>query len=180
MKVVRATFEPWNSTKKNPTITGAQILRTDAGRALSKLQQIDRDRLFTLFRNAHAVIRNNRPLRDYEWVCKLYSAKGINVGQTYLNQKAALEFAKCEAAAERKKLKDYMCDVKFAAFLMDGSTGILGDEQEAVYLRLAKNGKVTEKFLGLGSPESTRSEDLKRFLLDMFDKHGVDKGNNEL
>jgi hypothetical protein len=35
---------------------------------------------------------------------------------------------------------------------------------------------MTEKFLGLGSPESTRSEDLKTFLLDMFDKHGVDKG----
>lgn len=64
---------------KKDTITGAQIMRTDAGRDLLKLQQIDKHRLYTLFRNAHAVIKHNMP-RDYERLFKLDSTKGINLG----------------------------------------------------------------------------------------------------
>ena len=161
---------------KCKTVSGTQLLRTDAGRALYALRQAEWDRLISMFRNAHAVVKNNRPLHDYVWLNKLDAAKGINVGQTYNNEKASLTFTKCIAEAERNEMREYLDSVNFFSIMMDGSTDISGDEQEAIYLRMAKDGKVTEKFLALGSPKSTCASDLKDFLLDTLDTYGVDKG----
>lgn len=60
--------------------------------------------------------------------------------------------------------------------MMDGSTDISGDEQEAVYLRLSIDGKVVKRFLGLGTPRSTCSQNLKDFVLNMFGNLGIDRG----
>jgi hypothetical protein len=38
-----------------------------------------------LFWNAQAVIKNNKSLRDYVWLCQLDITKGIDIGETYLN-----------------------------------------------------------------------------------------------
>lgn len=44
---------------------------TEAGKSLQALKQNDRERLNTLFRNAHAVMKHDRPLSDYKWLCSL-------------------------------------------------------------------------------------------------------------
>ena len=38
------------------------------GRALSSLKQSERHRISNLFRNANAIIKNNRPFIDYVWL----------------------------------------------------------------------------------------------------------------
>jgi hypothetical protein len=43
------------------------------------------------FRNAHAIIKNRRPFRDYIWLCDLDEAKGLDVGDTYRNPQKAQE-----------------------------------------------------------------------------------------
>jgi hypothetical protein len=47
---------------------------------------------------------------------------------------------------------------------MDGTTDLSGDKQECVYIRAALNGKIIERFAGIGSQKSTCSKDLKEIV----------------
>lgn len=47
------------------------LTTTEAGKSLQALKQNERERLNTLFRNAHAVIKHDRPLSDYKLLCSL-------------------------------------------------------------------------------------------------------------
>ena len=44
------------------------------------------------FRNVHALVKNNRPLSDIKWLYELDKAKGLEIGDTYDNRKAAAMF----------------------------------------------------------------------------------------
>ena len=150
--------------------------KSTAGKTFNMLHVANRHRIAVLFRNAHAVIKQNKALTDYKWLCELDRAKGIDVGKTYLNEKAALNFVKIIAGAEKEKTTKLVNDAKFFSFLMDGSTDISGDEQEVIYIRVVDKGKVTERFLNIGTPESTRSRDLFDFVCLSLDSFGIDKG----
>jgi hypothetical protein len=54
------------------------------------LKQADRDKSNILFRNAHAIIKTNRPLRDYNMLCQLDKAKGLELGETFIKMKKQL------------------------------------------------------------------------------------------
>lgn len=53
--------------------------KSDAGKALNKLKSAEKGRLMFLFRNAHAIAKNNRPLSDYSWLCRIDQAKEIDI-----------------------------------------------------------------------------------------------------
>lgn len=63
--------------------------------------------------------------------------------------------------------------------MMDGTLDISGEEQETIYVRCSNSGKVTERFLHIGTPESTCALDLYNYTLDIFEKHGLDKGRSK-
>ena len=67
------------------SVTVDEIKQSTAGKALRKLKEADRARVSVLFWNAQAVIKNNKSLRDYVWLCQLDITKGIDIGETYLN-----------------------------------------------------------------------------------------------
>jgi hypothetical protein len=67
------------------SVTVDEIKQSTAGKALCKLKEADRARVSVLFWNAQAVIKNNKSLRDYVWLCQLDITKGIDIGETYLN-----------------------------------------------------------------------------------------------
>ena len=83
--------------------TSEEIRQTGAGKASMWLHKSAVDKLVYLFRNTHAVVKNDRPLSDYDWLCLLDQAKCINIGTTYLNRKAALMFTTSIAESERKR-----------------------------------------------------------------------------
>lgn len=157
-------------------MTDEDKFRSHAGKALVSLKHAQRQNLRILFINAHAIVKNNRPLRDFPWLCQLDICKGLDLGDTYQNQKAALDFMTAIGQDTRDQTVQLMNRANFHAFMMDGSTDISGDEQEVIYVRTSVNGKVTEQFLGIGSPQSTCSSDLKDFAINMFDSCGLDKG----
>ena len=43
-----------------------------------------------LFRNVHALIKKRRPFTDFIWMCELDEIKGVDIGETYRNEKQAL------------------------------------------------------------------------------------------
>lgn len=152
------------------------VMQSNAGQALKQLKSAERHKLAFLFRNAHAIAKNNRPLSDYTWLCEIDKAKGIEIGQTYLNSKAALDFLSSIAGAEHEETRKIMCDTKFFSFMMDGSTDISGDEQEVLYLRTSFKGQINERFLKIGTPESTCSKDLFEFCSKSFEEYNIDMG----
>ena len=47
-----------------------------------------------MFRNVHAMVQHSRPLGDYAWMGELDEMKGVQLGNTYCNQKSANVFIK--------------------------------------------------------------------------------------
>lgn len=79
------------------------LTTTEAEKSLQALKQNERKRLNTLFRNAHAVMKHDRPLSDNKWLCSLDQMKGLDTGNTYINGKAALRFVQSIAKVESEK-----------------------------------------------------------------------------
>ncbi|XP_053385072.1 zinc finger protein 862-like [Mercenaria mercenaria] len=165
-----------DSYYKSKSSSCEEVLHSPAGHALMSMKSAERHRLAYLFRNIHAVAKNNRPLTDYTWLCKVDKAKGLDLGDTYLNEKAALDFLSAISGTTTDKTLSILKEAPFFSFLMDGSTDIAGDEQESLYVRSAAKGRIIERFLCIGSPKSTCSADLQVFVMEALDGYGIDKG----
>ena len=108
------------------------------------------------FRNVHAIVKHNRPIKDFEWMNELDNAKGLNTGQNYNSRFAAVSFLDSIAQSARHETADTVKNAHL--FLnMDGTTDKAAIEQETLFIRTAIHGKVTTKFLCVGEPEATTS-----------------------
>ena len=74
---------------------------SEAGKTLKLLKFSEVHRLAYLFRNAHAIAKQNRPLTDYKWLCQVDKSKGLDIGNTYQTEHAARDFIGCIAKYER-------------------------------------------------------------------------------
>ncbi|KAL3886870.1 hypothetical protein ACJMK2_026831 [Sinanodonta woodiana] len=119
------------------------------------LKAAERSRLVHLFRNAHAVAKNNHPLSDYTWLCEIDKAKQLDIGSTYIHDKAATDFIHSITHTEKQITFNLIEYNPVFAFMMDGSTDISGDEQGTIYIRTAMKGVVKERFLNISIPNLT-------------------------
>ena len=74
---------------------------SEAGKTLKLLKSSEVHRLAYLFRNAHTIAKQNRPLTDYKWLCQVDKSKGLDIGNTYQTEHAARDFIGCIAKYER-------------------------------------------------------------------------------
>jgi hypothetical protein len=51
------------------------------------------NRMTNLFRNVHALIKKRRPFTDFIWMCELDEIKGVDIGETYRNEKQVVNSA---------------------------------------------------------------------------------------
>ena len=58
-----------------------------AEQSIQKMNRAVFDKLDKLFRNAHAIAKNNRPFSDYVWMATLDERKGLFLWETYRNEK---------------------------------------------------------------------------------------------
>lgn len=168
------------TAKKAKEMSPLEKTKSQAGNALKMLQASERHRLCFLFKNAHAIAKHNRPISDYKWLCEVDVAKGIDIGSTYLNDTAALSFIHSIANCQKRETEELLDKVPFFSFIMDGTTDISGSEQETIYLRIATNGDVQERFLNISSPKSTTSEDLYSHVIDVFQKSNLNQSKFSL
>ena len=54
------------------------------------LKAAEQEKLGIFFKNVHAIAKQGRPIRDFVWMAELDKSKGLDVGSTYLNEKAAV------------------------------------------------------------------------------------------
>jgi len=108
------------------TLPASTVAQSRAGKALRALKASDRIRLGYLVRNAHAIAKQNRPLSDYTWLSTLDKAKGVELGQTYLNPKAGLNFIRAISETQLTEIHQVLDTAPFFSFMMDGSSDISG------------------------------------------------------
>jgi len=78
-------------------------------------------------------------------VCRVDEQKGLAVGKTYRNADQAQVFMHYIAEVERRKVKEEISATKF----IDGSTDSSVMEEELVYTRMSRAGKVKVQFVGI-------------------------------
>ncbi|XP_070560509.1 zinc finger protein 862-like isoform X1 [Ptychodera flava] len=124
---------------------------TEAEKCIQQMNHQVFDRLTILFRTAHAIAYHSRPFLDMIWMCNLDEKKGINVGNTYRNDKQCKQFIEAIAAVEKRGQEADLMDAKFISLLSDGSVDVATIENEVVYGRFAIKGEVKTVFLAMQS-----------------------------
>lgn len=84
--------------------------------------------------------------------------KGLAVGKTYRNANQAPVFMHSIAEVERKKVKEEISASKFISIMVDGSTDSSVIEEEVIYVRLSRAGKVKVQFVGIQALEKADAE----------------------
>jgi len=115
-------------TLATKTASIVEVSQSKAGKALTLLKSTQRAKLSLLLRNVHAIVKDNRPLRDYVWLYDLDAKKDLFEGETYRSQKSALPFLSSISDIERQQTAEMVKQATFFAFLMDGSTDIDDDD----------------------------------------------------
>jgi hypothetical protein len=138
----------------------ANARQSEAGNALRKLNESQHAQLSLRFRNAHAIAKAGKSFKDYVWLCKLDKAKGLDIGNTYQNDKAASTFVHHIAKIETEKTTQSLGLASFFSISIDEATDVAGEENESIYLHWCHKGVRQSRFLSFVTPESTRSCDI--------------------
>ncbi|XP_063448448.1 zinc finger protein 862-like [Mytilus trossulus] len=117
---------------------------TEAQKSIESLNKAVINKLSILFKTVHALCLAGRPFSDYVWMSKLDKAKGLDIGQTYLNSNSAKEFSKFIALTELNKIAQIIQSSKFVSILSDGSTDCSVTEVEIVYARICNAGEIKQ------------------------------------
>ena len=59
------------------TASTVEVSQSKAGKVLTLLKSTQRAKLSLLFRNVHAIVKNNRPLREYVWLYDLQKERSF-------------------------------------------------------------------------------------------------------
>ena len=73
------------------------------------------DKMCKLLRNAHAIARHSRPCTDFVWMCTLDDMKGVQIGNTYRNDKQCATFIHHIAHSQRDEIKEMVTEAKFVS-----------------------------------------------------------------
>ncbi|XP_061891629.1 zinc finger protein 862-like [Entelurus aequoreus] len=129
---------------------------------LTKLSDVNTQKMKLLFRNAHAIAKKGRPITDYVWQCSLDEKKGLSVGKTYRNRETGKLFVKYIAKAARDKLSSTVLQSPFLSVMVDGSTDRSVKEEELTYVRCCKAGKVEVHFVGIEAVDKADAAHITR------------------
>ena len=77
---------------------------TEASKCVESMNKSVIDKLYVLFRNAHALA--GRPFSYFEWMCQWDTVKALDIGKTYLNRKRTKEFTDYIAKIHMNNIKN--------------------------------------------------------------------------
>ena len=78
-----ASYMKWALREKAESNPGLSV----ADKTMDQLEKATFDKMYKLLWNAHAIARHSRPYTDFVWMCTLDDMKGVQIGNTYRNDK---------------------------------------------------------------------------------------------
>ena len=118
--------------------------------------------------NAYAIMKSGKPFSDYEFLVNLDKAKGVDIGNTYLNRKQGLEFGIVIATTIRNKISIEFSQANFFNAIVDECTDVYRMEQVILYVRYSIRGKVCYRFVSIDNVIRANAEQLFEMILKMF------------
>ena len=101
----------WALREKAESNPGSSV----ADKMMDQLGRATFDKMCKLLRNAHAITRHSRPYTDFVWMCTLDDMKGVQIGNTYINDKQCATFIHHSAQAQRDEIKKMVTEAKFVS-----------------------------------------------------------------
>ncbi|XP_061167632.1 uncharacterized protein LOC133176530 [Saccostrea echinata] len=141
---------------------------TPAEKSIQQLNSAVFKKLNILFRNAHALAKNSRPLRDFNWMAALDEKKGIQVGETYRNDKSCKSFISAISSVEQDRIRKELDHHKFLTIISDGSTDVSVVENEIVYCRSAFCGLAKTFFISMEAVGKANSDGIYKAITNSF------------
>lgn len=106
---------------------------SEAGKIIQTLNAAAFEKLNHMFRTCHALVMNDRPLSDFDWICDLDEAKGLVIGKTYrhtTNSYSPKQFVHAIAETAYQTVSETITNSRFMCLIGDGSTDSAIIEQE--------------------------------------------------
>lgn len=144
--------------------TRNQIARTDfsstpMGKILSKMPEEKLKKMKIFFNTAYSISSNNLPFSMFPELCKLQIKNGLNLGDTYLNDKSCVQFLKYISKDLQQQFIDVLNSCVFISILSDSSTDRSTAECEIIYVTcIMRNGERKSQFLNLVQLHDGKSE----------------------
>ena len=111
------------------------------------------------------------PYHNKQAWLQLDKAKGLDHSKNYDNMTAATCFMEFISLTEREKLIDILSEINFFSLTMNGSTDDSVTEQETIFIRNCVQGKTITRFVCIGEPQSTSSEDMFAFVNEKLNEN---------
>ena len=130
--------------------------------------------MMVFFSTAHALAKHDKSFMDFTWMCDLIAKVlrilqvDFDIGHTYRTDRSAALFVKHISQVETANTAGHIGKSKFVSFTIDGSTDLTGEELESICVRYVNDGKIIDKFLHVGSPNSGSSSDIYDYLEHTF------------
>ena len=117
--------------------------KSEAAKVVFRLKSHEYECLNTMFRNAHAIAKHHLSFKFYTVLYQLDKAKGLDVGNTYVNDKKAKEFVHHISNVSRKETLQLLANSKYISVTCDGTNDFMGEEYESLHVHSCMDGKVS-------------------------------------
>jgi len=137
-------------------------------RYVTKLDISAQTKMQHLFNTAFCVAKEALPFKSFEWLCNLQTKNGLDLGNSYINDKGCKSMIQSISALQTDNNKKSVLKARFISVLADGSTDSSITEQEVVYIRfVGEDGHPNTMFADLVPLQSATSPGVLQ---------GIDKG----
>ncbi|KAI0222661.1 hypothetical protein LSAT2_026077 [Lamellibrachia satsuma] len=119
--------------------------------------------------------RSEDPFTDFTWLCDLDEKKGLDIGTTYRNDKQAQSFAHFIAQQSRDEMSERLRSTPFLSIISDGTQDHAFMEQEIIFLRSARAGKVLVDFISVENVEKADATGIHNALHASMTSVGLEK-----
>lgn len=105
-------------------------------------------RIVKLFDITYHLAKQELPFSYFPSLISLEKRHGVDLGETYANDKQARVFTQFLAEDIQSQMTEQITSARYVSILVDGSTDRRASEKEVVYAKFMDNGIPSMKFLG--------------------------------
>ena len=130
-------------------------------RALLSMSNEVSQKMERLFDIAYFVAKREMPFTSFPHLCKLEMKHGVELGNTYINDKACKTFVTAIAGQLKHELSSKLQSSKFISVMADSACDVGVREVEDVYACHLVKGEIENSFVGLKACENSKAPGIK-------------------
>ena len=130
-------------------------------RALLSMSKGVSQKMERLFDIAYFVAKREMPFTSFPHLCKLEMKHGVELGNTYINDKACKTFVTAIAGQLKHEISSKLQSSKFISVMADSACDVGVREVEDVYACHLVKGEIENSFVGLKACENSKAPGIK-------------------